>query len=804
MRKHILLIYILTLLLAVAGAFPASAQEEESGNASIYGFVKSGLDSTVIPNANVVLVGTPRGDATNEFGYYRITRMPAGRYIIEISVIGFRRFLREVILGPSDHVQIDAFLELEPIILEEISRTAEREVAAREIPISIQELSGLELRTATPTIGQPDVFRTLEMLPGVLTVSDFSSALYVRGGTPDQNLVLLDGAVIYNPFHLGGFFSTFNTSALSSAELMAGGFAAPYGGRVSSVLNVTTTPGDRDRWGGEANANFLSSSLFVQGPVPLGSLSLAARRSYMGYIDVINRQSIYQYKAPPYYFQDLQGKIELKPTRRNTISFSGYYDLDVLRDYEQTETNRRGGENVLDTFNLDIDWGNQAASFIWKYDISRLFHSRLIYAVSRFHTTIDMFDTQMDPDNILLKDTIENRSFRYEAVLKPTSFLQFRAGIERQEEEFNYDLLGLGRDMIHANRTPTTVSPYGDITLEYLNVLMVQVGLRQNRFELPEPSTPDFYTEVFPDYTHELRYFEPGEREQVEPRLGVRFRPSEKFIITAAAGIYHQNLYSLPLQGESSINLLDVWFPLDMKYEPIRARHIIGGIKYYLPEKFTFSVEAYHKKLDNILERRDFFYPWDPETYFMKGTGDVRGVDILLRRSTRSVYGWIGYTYAHTRGTFDNQTFNLRYDRRHSINFALHWFSWDRSWEATLNWTYGSGFPYSRIIGRYRVPAIIDYLGGEWYDGVNSSWKYEKGPKNGANYPAYHRMDIAIRRKIHLGPLEALVYLQIINVYNQTNTLFLRRSIATGSEVGNVRRVGMFPNIPSFGIEIKF
>jgi len=789
------------------GLLPGRAQARQaapSRSCSIYGFVKSALDSTVIPNANVVLVGTKRGAATNSFGFFRIPDLKPGRYIVEVTVVGFRRYLKEVILASGQHYRLEIYLHLEPIILEEIEMKGTREVVAKEIPVSIQELSGLELRTAAPVISQPDVFRTLQMLPGVLSVSDFSSALYVRGGTPDQNLVLLDGAVLYNPFHLGGFFSTFNPSAVSNAELLAGGFPAPYGGRASSVLKVTTSPGRRDRWSGEIDSNFLVTNFFAQGPVPWGSLSLGIRRSYKGYLDVINRQKIFRYSALPYFFRDFQGKLELKPTKNHTISVSGYRDLDLLKNYRQEEQRTQGSRELVDVFDLNVDWGNQAFSFNWYYKLGDFFRSRLLVAESRFHTEMEILDSQMDPYQIRLEDGIRNRSYRGEVIVRPVGFIQLRGGIERQDERFNYDLLGLGRDMIHAVRNPVTTSPYGDITLEYLNVFMVQAGLRKNHFKLPEPSRPDFYTAVFPAYTHELRYFQPGERKQLEPRFGFRFRPNEKIILTGSYGVYNQNLYSLPLQGESSINLLDLWFPLDLKYEPIRATHLIAGFKYYLPEKLTFSVEAYNKHLDNMLERRELFYPWDKESYYYKGYGVMRGFDVLLRRSTRSVYGWIGYSYALAQGHFDGRKFNLRYDRRHSINLAFHWFSWDRDWEVTVNWTYGSGFPYTQIIGRYRIPVINGYPGGEWNINSDYNWKFEKGPKNGANYPAYHRMDFSVRRRFRMGPMEGIVYFQLINVYNHTNTLFLQRSVQRGSNVGNVRRIGMFPTLPSFGLQIRF
>jgi hypothetical protein len=278
----------------------------------------------------------------------------------------------------------------------------------------------------------------------------------------------------------------------------------------------------------------------------------------------------------------------------------------------------------------------------------------------------------------------------------------------------------------------------------------------------------------------------------------------------AAWGHYYQTLETIPMYDEST-TLLDVWFPRDRKYEPLKATHYIVGLRRWLPEGFTFSVEAYLKQLDNLIDRNDFYYPDRSETYFLKGKGTARGLDILLRQATRRTYTWLGYSYSHTRGDFEELSYDLRHDRRHSVNMVLHWFSFDRKWEFSINWTYGSGLPYSKIIGKYRVPSISGYFehvnpidlmpGNENVTDPYFYWKAYTTGKNRANYPAYHRMDLSIIRRFNWRGMKLEPYFQFINLYNQTNVFLYRRQ---AFYLDQRTQVSMLPSMPMFGLKVRF
>jgi len=241
---------------------------------TINGFVRNADDGESLPYANVFLQDTDLGAMTNEKGYYVIHHIPPGSYTLVFSMIGFKKIEKKVTIAPGQQLTVDAALQINVIEMNEIVKTAARERFEREVEISTTSLNARQI-TSVPMLAEADLFRTLQLLPGVVSRSDFSSQLYVRGGSPDQNLVLLDGVTVYNPFHLGGVFSTFNVDAIKDVEFMTGGFPAEYGGRLSSVLKITNREGNSRRFAGKGNISLLSAKSTIEGPIPRGSFLLS-------------------------------------------------------------------------------------------------------------------------------------------------------------------------------------------------------------------------------------------------------------------------------------------------------------------------------------------------------------------------------------------------------------------------------------------------------------------------------------------------------------------------------------------------
>ncbi len=326
-------------------------------NSSINGFIRESETGEPIGYANVFLANTSLGSATNQDGYYVISNIPNGDYVINASMIGFAMHKEDIHFDLNQSIRLDIVLKKEVIQSSEILVTAERQKFQRTVESSQISLDLREINAA-PAFIEPDVFRTLQMLPGVQTSSDLSSALYVRGSTPDQNLIMLDGIAIYNPFHLFGIFSTFNTDAIKEADFHAGGFPARYGGRMGAILNVVNREGNIQKITGSADISFISTKGLIEGPIPKfkglkGSWMISGRRTWLD--QLIDRAKIPngnqnsdgsdQYFEFPYSFYDYQAKINLDLNKDHRLTYSRFYGDDVVQ-YSNSSTSQNLNNNV--------------------------------------------------------------------------------------------------------------------------------------------------------------------------------------------------------------------------------------------------------------------------------------------------------------------------------------------------------------------------------------------------------------------------------------------------------------------------
>jgi len=802
---------VVGLLFFLAGLIPAARGGEFDGDIS--GQIRDAENGKPIPYANVILVGTGRGAASDDEGRFSIPNVRPGTYEIRIRVIGYRTVVRKITVESGRELQLQVSMVPQAIELPPIETKAKREALAPEISISTRTLSGAELQAAVPVV-EPDLFRTIQMLPGVTGSSDFSSEFYVRGGAANQNLILLDGATIYNPYHLFGFFSTFNPMAVDDVELLLGGFPARYGGRASSVLNVRNKEGDKKAYHATVNVNMLTTNILAEGPLPRGSFCIAGRRTYQGWLGFLKQIKYYRTKKdfdpytpnydafniPDYHFYDLQGKLSLDPWPEHSFNLSGYWNRDVLSNLHQADEYEVFDVHRTQLRDIDVGWGNSALSLNWMWTPRPEFWWRLNLSGSAFGTEMYLFDNMVVPSRFRVNNDIYNYNGRLDVMFKPVDMFHFRGGLALENSLFTYKLKSEGQNLIDGRRNLVTGSGYLEFIQNLGALLTLQEGIRLDNADIRPNPRPDVHSYIFPDHTMELRHFRPGTHKTVSPRLSLEYKLTPKTSLMAAWGKYYQILETIPFHDEST-TLLDIWFPRDKKYPPLKAEHYIVGIRRWLPQGFTFSIEAYYKDLFNLMDLNDFYYPDRIETYFRKGRGIARGIDILLRQSTRRTYTWIGYSYSHVRGYFDDIAYNLRHDRRHTVNMVLHWFSFDRKWEFSINWTYSSGLPYTEIIGKYRVPNVDGYYGHTYPVDMQFEWKSYSTGKNRANYPAYHRMDFSLIRRIDWGKYRFEPYFQFVNVYNQNNVFFYRRH---AYYLNQRTRVSELPAMPMLGLKVRF
>ncbi|MFC2075985.1 carboxypeptidase-like regulatory domain-containing protein [candidate division KSB1 bacterium] len=777
-----------TLLLAT----PNLPAQVETG--VITGFVYDDDKQKPLPSANLVLLETNYGAAADGEGRFTIRGVPPGHYSLRASVIGFGVEEQKIFVSDGKTIEVNFHLSSQAIKMSGIFSRARRREFTRDVDISTWRFNAEELRSAS--VAEPDLFRTLQLVPGVTAASDFSSALYVRGGTPDQNLILLDGATIYNPFHLSGFFSTFNSMAIDNADFSAGGFTARYGGRISSVLDINNKAGHRSEFHGGLNFSLLAASGHLSGPLPRGSFSLAARRTYL---ELWRGNDFYQFQLP-FHFYDFQGKAHLDILDNLSFTASGYYGddfLDRLQEKELVQKDELFYEKII---GLDVDWGNRAGSLELKWVPSARLTGTVNYSRSIFFTGIDVSEREATPQAFDLNNRVGDTTLRAELLYGFTDDGHLLIGAENKRGWFDYRLDADSHDFIGGERHPETNAAYIDMAYNLRRNLVLSAGLRYNRHRLPREGSLGSFTSIFPDYTHELRYFEPADVSDLEPRFGIKYRLSENTHLKFSSGLYHQYLTTIPIRDEA-LSLVDIWFPIDGKYEPLRAEHYIIGIEQWLPLSSNLVLELYQKRISGLLERDRIFDPEDPASYFMAGEGDVRGVELLFRKSGRYFYGWLAYSYSRAAGRFNGEEFTLRYDRRHTFNFALYFNSWDRRWDALVNWTVSSGLPYTPVLGKYRTPNYGGLNGKRDLDSANYTWKTYTGPINSVRYPAYHRMDISVSRRYFLGDrIEVNPFFQAINVYGQDNILVYRRTASLRQRSGET----MLPFTPTVGLRIVF
>ena len=789
---------------------------------SVNGFIRESSSGEPISYANVFLSNTALGVASSRDGYFVISDIPPGKYQINVTMIGYSIFKKDIVMNDSTSLRLDIKLKEEVIEVSEVIVTAERQKFERAVESSQISLDLREINSA-PAFIEPDVFRTLQMLPGVQTSSDFSSALYVRGSTPDQNLIMLDGIAIYNPYHLGGIFSTFNTAAIKEADFHAGGFPARYGGRMGAILNIINREGNVNEIKGSANISLISSKILLEGPFPKykgmkGSWMVSGRRTYFDRIIKAlkipfnkNEDGSNNYFEFPYYFYDYQLKANLDINANHRLTYSRFYGDDVL-DYAYDETDNYSDYNVDVKqdfqFGIDWPWGNKTNGLTWRWImspelISKTFLSNSYYRFN-FNLGFDQNNTYTYSDSSIVVfqnidynvfDKINDNTIETEITWKADARHEISGGfqfkdvsydlgidiaIETQDTVFNFSPLDL------KNKT-REISLFVQDKINYSEKLKLQLGLRATDYSL-----------------HNKIY--------IDPRIGMKYHYSSDIAMKLNWGVYHQFLTTANNQDEN-LRLVELWLGIPEDKDASISQHFISGIEYMSPQNIFYRLELYSKTFDNLLTVKQD----NPNTIeegssdstineFWDTKGNSWGVEFLLKKSSGRYNGWIGYTYSEANYYNEPSGWHHpNFDRTHTVNIVA---SYDLTPEIQTNFglTMSSGNPYTKILGRvYDWQQNLD--SDTYWSPVDS---YIIGEKNTERYDDYFRIDVGMtRKKGNLFGVNYDTYWQIMNVTRHLNVLSYayRTKIDpfTGNRIGVERRaVPMFPLIVTFGIKFDF
>ncbi|MDX9759214.1 MAG: TonB-dependent receptor [Bacteroidota bacterium] len=758
--------FIITLIVLLTHGTDAAVTRDGtpdvSDNATIHGYVRDKETGETLVGATVLLSGTRMGTITNKSGYYALSDITPGKYTAVFSFLGYERHEVVVELKKRESRRIDIELASEAVRLEEVVVERDRFDDTREITVSrfnipIRQITKLRVG------GEADVFRSLQYLPGVLASSQISSGLYIRGGSPDQTLVLLDGSAVYNPSHLFGFFSTFNPDAVKDIDLIKGGYPAEYGGRLSAVLDLVQKDGNRNTFGGTASLGLISSRLSTEGPVGNGAWFLGFRRTY---IDLLT--SMLETDAEPlpdYYFYDINGKISQEIGTSDKIFLSGFVSEDDL-DFD----NNAG-------FNGTMGIGNTLIAGSWTH----LFGDNLF---SVFHTSYsryrNSFTSQSAGFETEARNVIQDYTVKGNLEWFPSSDWTLKAGLEVNRyllsylQNFTGDADSSSSDaegsaVMNIEAADLTTSAFVQSNYQFSNLLSLQTGLR-------------------------LNYYDLRGLVKMDPRIAMRYQMQEFIAVKAAFGVYHQyfRLASLP-----DFSFFDTWLPTDSTVDPSRAIHYVLGVETRPFDGIDFNVDLYYKDLAHVSELNQFQTRGTTvRDFFYDGTGEAYGIELFLQKKSGRFTGWAGYALGWIDVRFDELNrgapFRPKWDRRHDFKVVAQYRLSD-AWDVSATFTFQSGQSYTGQTSRLetRLP------GAESGKGLNIP-----ADRYGLRLPPSHQLNLNANYHTTLFGMPANLMIDLFNVYSRRDIWF-RYYDSTG-EITTVQDVRLLPILPSVALEVKF
>ncbi|MBN1349224.1 TonB-dependent receptor [candidate division KSB1 bacterium] len=815
-KRHALPLIIFTWTLI--SITPHLHARKAPSKSNIKGYVRDARSGEALPYANITLKGTHIGTASNLDGYFVLVNIPVQVCSLQVNYIGYIGRMIEV---QPIHRDEPLVISMKPTVIEVegITVTAQAEMLdANPTEVSKITFSPRQLSTL-PSTGEADIFRTIQLLPGISGVSDGSSGLYVRGGTPDQNLVLFDGMTIYHVDHFFGFFSAFNADAIKDIQLYKGGFPAEYGGRISSVVNLTGKTGHQSRTQFSYGINLLSARGIFELPLSnWGTFLIAGRRSYTDFIRSPLYDSIYglmtgeenggavggpvrggggpmrgnqmqtEFK-PSFYFYDLNSKLTLRPSSKDILTFSFYNgrdDLDKSQDMSDMDLRfpDSGASASLETTDF-TRWGNLGFSGKWSRHLSDRLHADLLAAHSNYFSDYDRkaeFSgiTPVHNDSMANRRNFDNASKENNEVWDTTYKIDFdwqassshRFDVGYQLSNFKNEFSSFRNDsiLIFSRNSEALLNAAYAQDKWTIKSAELTLGLRGSHY----------------DRTNKLYY---------EPRASLVIPVFKNVNLKGAWGQYYQFVNQFSNEDVTQ-GARDFWLLADEDFDPGFAEHRILGINYE-DKNYVFSVEAYQKKLENMIEfsrravaagvppgQRQFM----PVDNFFIGTGDAKGVEFLLQKKRGALTGWLGYTLGRIGHNFpaisNGITFPANHDRRHEVNLVAKYQI--GVWSLAATWVFASGSPYTAPESQYYIPLL---------DGSSQSYIHVSD-KNANRLPDYHRLDISGSRKWESDHWETEIGVSIFNLYNHSNIWYRDYNLDTVPlTITDVTMLGFTPTV---------
>ncbi|MBC8225984.1 MAG: TonB-dependent receptor [Gammaproteobacteria bacterium] len=702
----------------------------------ISGFVSDSSSGESLIGANVFLRETGQGMATDINGYYIIQDIVSGNYTIMVSYIGFDMFKQKTTLGDNESKKVNINLVEQLVQLTEIEVTAEKLQRRNNIQPSKINLSPRMMKAA-PALAEPDLFRTIQALPGVLTTSEFSTGLVIRGGNTDQNLIMLDGITVYNPSHLGGLFSNFIVDGVKEAELIKGAYNAEYGGRLSAVLNIISREGNKNKFKGKMNLSLLSAQTTLEGPFYKGAWVLSGRRTYFDLVLPKVLPDNISENIPPYYFYDIQSHIFSDITSKDRISFSYYSGIDDL---------------LFDTFGLDGRWGNNTISGHYRRVFNEKLVGNFLIANSRFFT-----EFRLGGDNGLVSyNEIDDKTFSGDFSWFKSSNSTLKFGAQLKKLGFEYTNKFGDSTQFQIKTDPIEFSQYIKLKYKPNDLFIIEPGLRLNLYDVYPDS-------LFPDL-----------------RLGLKYIITDNRYLNFSVGNYHQFISTF--QDDFNPSILDNWIATDTSVSPGKSIQVVLGYEEYIKNMYKIQVEGYYKDLKNLLTYEETRSTTDAQvsdeslaSIVTPADGYAYGLELFGQKMSGKLSGWVAYTYSVSRKIMNSvyadgeQEYYTNWDRTHAFS-VLGNYKINKKWETNWRFALQSGQAYTPIMGYYvqKFPESPEEL-----------FRTIPGTRNSGRYEPYSRLDIGAVYHGKIGKTNVDFFFQVINTLNRSNTF--RKTYSLGS-----------------------
>ncbi len=779
-------------ILAILISFSMYSQTKKT---TISGYIKEKNSGELLIGVNIYLEGTQIGTVSNTYGFYSFT-IPQQKANIVYSFVGYKPY--KIPINIKNDTVID--VELDPNIeLSEVEIYAERDKISDKVEMSVVSIPVEQIRQIPALLGEKDVFKVLQLMPGIRSGSEASSGLYVRGGGPDQNLTILDEAPVYNAMHLFGFFSVFNGDAIKSIEMFKGGFPARYGGRLSSVIDLTLKDGNKQKFTGEGSIGLLSSRLLLEGPIVKNksSFMISGRRTY---VDVLTRPFMnIKEGTAGYYFYDLNAKVNYEISDKDKIYLSGYLGRDKFSG---------GFDDNYTSEKYKLFWENVTSTLRWNHQFSNKLFSNTSLIFSNYQFVIDAEDKSYinnDFFHLRYKSGIRDLGVKSDFAWIPSPDHYIRTGFSVTNHLFTPSAVvievssqKLEQNVQSLNSIETAA--YAEDEWRIIPQLKINAGLRFSNFNHKEKS-----------------YF------GLEPRLLISYMFTDMFSIKASYAEMNQYVHLLTSTG---IGLpTDLWVPATDRIGPQHSRQVALGLAHDFEDpSFTISLEAYYKTMTDIIsykegssflmiddptdQSKDFHY----EDAVTTGNGYSTGLEFLLQRKFGKLTGWIGYTLSLTKYKFDElnngKEFFPRHDRRHDISIvAIYKVSKNITLSAT--WVYGTGDAITLANSTYNAYTNNPFSANsgmvDKYKYFDSRYANYYGEKNSFRMESYHRLDIGAQfsKKLKWGGTRT-IEVSLYNAYNHLNPFFYYTGYDYRTNQTVLKQFTLFPLLPSVAYYLKF